>query len=87
MGDLIFDGYSLLHIITGVILFLLGIDFKTTLILHLLFETIENSPWGISILQQIPIWPGGKDRPDDLINMLGDTISAGLGWYVMKRLN
>jgi len=85
-----FDYYSLLHFISGfymfifIALFFPNISFAYSFIIlfisHALFEIVENSKYGIAFLSKIKIWPGGKEKPDSLLNSVGDQISAILGW-------
>ena len=87
MGDSIFDKYSLLHFGSGVIARLVGIPRYWWLFLHIVFELVENSPRGIEFISTtLSWWPGGKKRPDDWINILGDNLSAFAGWAVANRL-
>ena len=49
-------------------------------IVHMIFEYVENTKYGMSIINNFVYWPGGKDRADSLINSLGDQFYAQLGW-------
>ena len=59
-----------------------GISLKTWIIIHILFELIENTEYGMNIINKwIPFWPGGKPESDSNINSLvGDNIFSILGW-------
>lgn len=83
MGTRLFDQYSLLHFAVGIIFFFWNISWQTLLIIHTLFELVENTPLGMSIINRYftPWWPGGKDYSDSWTNMIGDTISAIFGWF------
>ena len=46
-------------------------------------ELIENTQQGIYFINNyITWWPGGKPRPDSIINSIGDTIFSLLGWVI-----
>jgi len=83
MGSGFIDNYSLLHFSVGVIAYFLGIPLWATFILHVMFEYVENTPQGIHFIDtHLKWWPGGKLAPDTLINSVGDTFFAILGWCV-----
>lgn len=83
MGQYIFDQYSLLHLAMGIVMYFWGLSLKQVLILHTIFETSENTSIGMNIINNyMKIWPGGKPKADSLNNILGDTISVSLGWYI-----
>lgn len=87
MGEKLFDKYSQLHFLWGIIAYNLGISSNNWFILHTLFEIIENSPLGMFIINHyFTLWPGGKQNPDTLLNMFGDTLFTMLGWYTAKLL-
>ena len=88
MGIKLFDEYSLLHFAVGIIAFYWNISIIWTLIVHIIFEFCENTVIGMKFINNwITMWPGGKDHPDSFINMVGDTISAGLGWIFAYLVN
>ena len=75
MGYRIFDQYSLLHFSVGVIAYFWGIDYMLLLLLHIIFEIVENTPTGIHFINKyLYFWPGGKPEPDSSINQIGDII-------------
>ena len=81
MGTKLFDNFSLLHFAVGIVAFYWNISIIWTLIGHVIFEFSENTKIGMKFINDwIKMWPGGKDHPDSFINMVGDTVSAGLGW-------
>lgn len=89
MGFRFADQYSLLHFSTGVIAYFLGVEWSVWLGLHTLFEVVENSKWGISMINNHFkwFWPGGKETSDSLLNSVGDTVFTMLGWFCAKYLN
>ena len=88
MGNLFADQYSLLHYAVGIITYFFNIDFSMLIILHILFEIIENMPWMINIINKnITIWPGGKPSADSILNSIGDTLFVGLGWLTAQSLD
>lgn len=85
MGYSIMDRFSLLHFATGVIAYYWGVSLQWWIVMHTIFEYIENTTWGMhTINKYFTMWPGGKSHADSLINNLGDTIFAILGWLVSK---
>jgi hypothetical protein len=83
MGVYFFDQYSLLHFSTGVIAYFFGFKLKNWMIIHILFELIENTEFGVKFIDTYlhNIWPGGKEKPDSFVNsMLGDNFFAFIGW-------
>ena len=87
MGTQLFDQYSLLHFSCGVIAYFWGIGILYWILAHVLFEVIENTSFGMKFINEtLWFWPGGKPKADSMINILGDNISAILGWYCAKYL-
>lgn len=83
MGTKFFDQYSILHFATGIIFYFFGVDFIIWLSIHILFEILENTKPGMHFINTyLPFWPGGKPRSDTLINSIGDTVFAMLGWLI-----
>ena len=70
-----------LHLATGIISYFWGISLKNWIILHTLFELIENTTYGMYFINKyLVFWPGGKSYSDSFINIIGDNIGAILGW-------
>jgi len=90
MGETIFDQYTYLHFASGIIAYFWGITLKQFIILHLIFEILENSPSGVKFINKyLTFWPGGKPKSDSIINTLGDNIGSTLGWlsaYYLDQL-
>lgn len=80
MGIYLTDKFSLLHFATGIITYYWGMSFLQLFIIHLLYEYAENTKYGMKLINLIPIWPGGKNKADTIINRLGDQLYALLGW-------
>lgn len=75
------DQYSYLHFSTGIIAYFWGVDFYIWVIIHILYELLENLYSSIHIINQyITIWPGGKTHPDPILNRIGDILSGTIGW-------
>jgi hypothetical protein len=89
MGLRIFDQYSLLHFAVGVVAYFWSISFFIVIIVHILFEFIENTPVGMNFINTCftQWWPGGKTHPDNLLNRTTDTIFTGLGWLIAYQLD
>jgi hypothetical protein len=81
MGNKLFDKFTYLHFASGITTYYWNISFTWMLILHTIFEILENTSTGIHIIDNyITFWPGGKVRADSLINSIGDTIGVIIGW-------
>ena len=81
MGDYLLDQYTYLHFASGIIAYFWNISLVQWIILHTVFEIIENTKIGVHIINKYMIfWPGGKPKADSFTNNVGDTIGALLGW-------
>jgi hypothetical protein len=81
MGKPLFDKFTYLHFGSGIVSYYWGISLIWFLVLHTIFETVENTKTGVHIIDQyLTFWPGGKKSPDTFINIFGDTIGALAGW-------
>jgi len=81
MGIQFLDQYTYLHFATGIIAYFWNISFIAWVILHTLFELLENTKMGMQIINRSGFWPGGKTYADSVINSVGDTIGALTGWF------
>jgi hypothetical protein len=90
MGVQAFDQYTYLHFSSGISAYFWNIHLINWIILHTIFEILENSKQGIKLIDNyIKIWPGGKKNKDSFINIIGDTIGAIVGWlsaYFIDKL-
>ena len=87
MGINFIDKYSLLHFAVGIIFRFFNINFILSILIHILFEYIENTKHGIHFINKyLTWWPGGKDYSDSLLNSTGDTFFFALGWLVANTL-
>ena len=88
MGKYFFDQYTLLHSATGIIAYFWNFTLLETFILHTIFEIVENTETGISIINNyFKMWPGGKPYADSFINIIGDTIGVLLGWILAQIID
>lgn len=87
MGAYLLDQYSLLHFATGIITYFWGISAKTLLLIHTLFELSENTQTGMSFINNLSFWPGGKPKSDTLLNIIGDTLAVLFGWFCAYQLD
>jgi len=91
MGVNFADQFSFLHYSVGAVFFywvprpLLG--GAVFFLMHTIFELVENSNFGVHALKAVVIWPGGKPKADTMINILGDTVFAMLGFYTSYVVN
>lgn len=90
MGNGLFDQFTYLHFAVGIIAYFWNISLLNWFILHTIFELVENTKIGISIINKyITFWPGGKPKSDSFTNMIGDTLGTIIGWlsaYYLDRL-
>lgn len=82
MGEYFTDKFSLLHFASGIIVYYWDMSFIMWFIVHGLFEILENTEKGMSYINKITIWPGGKEKKDNRINSVGDQVYALLGWIL-----
>jgi hypothetical protein len=80
MGISFTDKFSLLHVANGIVAYFWGIPILVWFILNVLYECVENSSLGMTIINKIKIWPGGKPKADTLVNSIGDQFYCLLGW-------
>lgn len=85
MGLRAIDQFSLLHFAAGILAYFWGLPAIWTLILHIVFEWVENTKVGMKFINEyFPIWPGGKPYADSLLNQFTDTVFTMIGWYVSQ---
>jgi membrane glycosyltransferase len=85
MGSNVIDQYSLLHFAVGIVAYFWGISWQLLLLLHILFELVENTKEGMYfITNYVSFWPGGKPKPDSLLNMVSDNAFSLLGWFASR---
>jgi len=82
MGLKFVDQYSLLHFSIGVIFYFWNIKLDTSIIIHIIYELLENTKIGMRYINKFTYWPGGKPSADSLINSIGDTIFFIIGWII-----
>ncbi len=88
MGTTFLDKYSYLHFAVGILFRFFNISLPISIIIHTLFEIIENTQTGIYFIDHyIKWWPGGKKQADNIINSIGDTFFFILGWISAHLIN
>lgn len=87
MGQYFIDQYSLLHFAVGIVAYFWDISILMLLLIHIVFEILENTTTGMGIINTIKLWPGGKPTADSIINQVGNTISSVIGWYTAYYLD
>jgi len=81
MGFKAFDQYSLLHFSMGVVAYFWSISLFVLIVIHIVFEYVENTQWGMNIINTyFTMWPGGKPYPDNLLNQVSDVVFSAIGW-------
>lgn len=85
MGQFFFDQFSLLHFAVGIIAYFWGFSLFFTVIVHILFELLENTKYGMYFINHyVPFWPGGKPFADSMINQISDTLMSTVGWIMAQ---
>jgi len=93
MGHLFADQYSILHFSVGSLMYFWNFSFIFALIIHTLFEYLENTKIGMMLINKYIIhpgwfsWPGGKNAADTLTNNVGDTVFFVLGFIISYTLD
>lgn len=84
MGIYFFDQYSILHLAVGIVMYFLGVALNNWIIIHIIFEIVENTETGILFINNYlrSFWPGGKERADEPINSIGDCVFGIIGWFI-----
>ena len=86
MGYTFLDKFSLLHMAVGILSYFWGMPLVTLLVIHTIFELVENTDFGRDfITNNFTLWPGGKSHADSLVNMVGDTVFVTIGWFVAQQ--
>lgn len=70
MGLLFADQYSILHFSVGSVLYFWNIHFIYAMILHTLFELIENTEIGMRFINKYFIHPGYFSWPGERITLI-----------------
>ena len=70
-------------------MYFIGFNLAWTIVLHIIFEFLENTSEGIAFINNYLLWfwPGGKDVPDSRLNSVGDTVGVIAGWLAAKYLD
>jgi hypothetical protein len=89
MGKQILDQFSLLHVAVGVVAYFWGVPLLVGIGLHIVFEIVENTTWGISFINNwlFVVWPGGKPYADGIMNQISDIVTFAGGWLVAAWLD
>ena len=70
-----------LDLASGIVAFYWDMSLINWFIIHTVFEILENTKYGMHFINKyITVWPGGKPYKDSVINNVGDTIGALVGW-------
>ena len=77
-----FDPYSIAHAGSGVVARSLQLSLLQTIVLHTIFEIVENNylKFHPTIKKIFP-----DPSKDTLLNSVGDTVSIAAGWYLTDR--
>lgn len=77
------DEYSVVHYLAGIASYIFIGNIYKAVVLHILFEIMENQKWFSNIFQSKKYEYYG----DSYKNSLFDTISFTLGFYTIKIIN
>ena len=55
MGNKFLDQYTYLHFATGIVAYFFGISIKNWIIIHILFEIIENTKFGMKMINMFKL--------------------------------
>ena len=90
------DPWSILHFVSGAILYLIGFDLDITIIILIAWEVFENSPIGTALWRILPrLFPSSRLEMinsqaeyvgDSWGNMAFDVIFGILGWVAVGVL-
>ena len=93
MGANFTDQYSLLHFAVGAVTYFWNIPFILAIVIHTIFEIVENTKFGMGIINRFFVkkryfgWPGGKNKADSDMNIVGDTLFFSMGWLSAHYLD
>ena len=82
VNQTMFDPYSIAHAGAGVGARSLGLSLGYTIVIHTVFEVLENQ---YLKLQPLTMRFFPDPSKDTLLNTIGDTISVALGWYLTDK--
>ena len=86
MGKSILNRYTILHFSVGMIWRYIGFDLLSLLIIHAIFEIVENTTIGMGFINNyFKLWPGGKTHADSKINSISDIVISLLGWMIADK--
>ena len=87
MGKQLLDQFTFLHFCVGGCIYYWGVSLTAWLVIHDLFEVVENTRVGMQVINNITFWPGGKPSSDSFENAIGDIIAGMIGWGVANYID
>ena len=87
-----FDQYTYLHFAVGIVAYFWGISLESWFVIHTIYELFEITPIGMKFINTYfgKLWPGGgKHVAEPIINCVGDSFGAIIGWlsaYYLDKL-
>ncbi len=82
MGYKCIDKFTYLHFAVGIVAFFCKISIHVFIAIHIFFEIVENSKYGMAAIRKyLWFWPGGKKTADSRLNIICDIMSACFGWF------
>ena len=79
-----FDAWSFVHVGGGVIAASLNTTLPTFLLIHTIWEILEQTEEVSSAMRKVGF---DRDRMDSRTNMFGDTVAALIGWALGNAQN
>jgi hypothetical protein len=83
--QVLLDLFSIVHFISGIILYLIGFEFVVAFGILIIFEVWENSELGTSFWRKYAsrIWPSQRNYVGDSWgNLIADIVVGSLGYFV-----
>ena len=84
IDQMIIDPWSIVHFVSGTVLWFIGFDIYQTILILVIFEICENSRFGIAFFNQLPnrlyaLVPAGKRNKIEFIEAQKDYVGDSWG--------
>lgn len=74
-----YDWYTLSHILHGCIFYLLGMPLPLAVLVEVIWEIVENTPY---VINKYRVGGHPDYAGDSIVNSTMDTLACVLGWYL-----
>jgi hypothetical protein len=78
--QMIVDWWSLIHFTSGLLLYLVGLEFIVALSILILFEFWENGRYGTAFFRNLPDWTGSIPIVSSALDIDGQSQYQGDSW-------